>query len=445
VKKNKLYIFISIATLVCLLATAALCNKAGATEDEAPTLKLEISEGPVFSKEDSTCSYEIEAIVTGTPEPDIEFALDDNVSLLATEKAKVVLEDSNSSYTLEATATNAEGSTIASINLSWGCEEEVASEEELEDEEETTEDEEEATEDEEEVEEEQDNQGEVLEGDPFPPELSIFIYEGPIYSAADDVCYYRIASELYGNPYPELTWSKDDSGSAFGYDKVQINLKRGETYTLTATATNTEGTITRTIDLEWGCDVEEVAGDSGGDDAVENENEILEMNLPLVNPETVTLFKYSNGGWGYNDSGIFPGEGLADEVTTMGFISIDITSLASTNLEDAVLTMNCLEIYGDTSAFNKFYIGSLYWGEKRPGIEEYDSAINRKIAEYPSSGNGNITCDNPVLKEEIQKAINQGKSRFQLKVYFSGSNINDQRDGRYYSKSDIILAVKYSK
>ncbi|HAJ95722.1 MAG TPA: hypothetical protein DCP02_05765 [Actinobacteria bacterium] len=169
------------------------------------------------------------------------------------------------------------------------------------------------------------------------------------------------------------------------------------------------------------------------------------MNLPLVNPETVTLFKYSNGGWGYNDSGIFPGEGLADEVTTMGFISIDITSLASTNLEDAVLTMNCLEIYGDTSAFNKFYIGSLYWGEKRPGIEEYDSAINRKIAEYPSSGNGNITCDNPVLKEEIQKAINQGKSRFQLKVYFSGSNINDQRDGRYYSKSDIILAVKYSK
>ncbi|MCJ7472699.1 MAG: hypothetical protein MUP02_07825 [Actinobacteria bacterium] len=52
----------------------------------------------------------------------------------------------------------------------------------------TTEDEEETAEDQEVVE-EQDNQGEVLEGDPLPPDLSIFIYEGLIYSTSDDVCY----------------------------------------------------------------------------------------------------------------------------------------------------------------------------------------------------------------------------------------------------------------
>ena len=177
-----------------------MVNQTGGTEAEAPTLKLEISEGPIFSEEDQICYHEIEAIVTGTPEPDIEFTLDDYVSLLTTEKAKVVLNDSSDTYTFSATATNSEGSTSASINLSWGCEEDVVGKEDMEETEEvTTEDEEETAEDQEVVE-EQDNQGEVLEGDPLPPDLSIFIYEGTIYSTADDVCYYRIASELYGNP-----------------------------------------------------------------------------------------------------------------------------------------------------------------------------------------------------------------------------------------------------
>ena len=128
-KKNKIYLFISIEALICFLGTAALCNQVGGEEDEAPTLKLKISEGPVFSEEDQVCYYEIEAIVKGTPEPDIEFILDDNVSLLAKDKAKVVLNDSNDTYILEVNATNSKGTTTASINLSWGCDEEVTVEE----------------------------------------------------------------------------------------------------------------------------------------------------------------------------------------------------------------------------------------------------------------------------------------------------------------------------
>ena len=210
-KKNKLYLLISIITLITFFGTAALCNQAGGGDDEAPTIKLEISDGPTFSEEDNTCSYEIEVIVTGTPEPDIEFTLDDNVSLLATEKAKVVLSDTSDTYTLNATATNSAGSTSASINLSWGCEEEVASEEMEEDEEEATEDEEETGEEGEDSEESEDNiqEGEVLEGDPSPPELSIYIHDGPFYSAADNVCYYIIASEMYGKRYCQMLWMRD--------------------------------------------------------------------------------------------------------------------------------------------------------------------------------------------------------------------------------------------
>jgi len=129
-KKNKIYLFISIAVLICFLGTAALCNQMGGGENEAPTLKLKISEGPIFSEEDGECYYEIEAIVVGTPEPDIEFILDDNASLLAKDKVKVALNDSNDTYVLEANATNSEGTTTSSINLSWGCLEEVTVEEE---------------------------------------------------------------------------------------------------------------------------------------------------------------------------------------------------------------------------------------------------------------------------------------------------------------------------
>ena len=128
-RKNKIYLLISIAALICFLGTAALCNQFGGEEDEAPTIKLEISDGPVFSEEDQVCYYEIVAIAKGSPEPDIEFILDDNVSLLAADKAKVALNDSNDTYVLEVNATNSEGTTTASINLSWGCEEEVTVEE----------------------------------------------------------------------------------------------------------------------------------------------------------------------------------------------------------------------------------------------------------------------------------------------------------------------------
>ena len=128
-RKNKIYLLISIAALICFLGTAALCNQFGGEEDEAPTIKLEISDGPVFSEEDQVCYYEIEAIAKGSPEPDIEFILDDNVSLLAADKAKVALNDSNDTYVLEVNATNSEGTTTASIHLSWGCEEEVTVEE----------------------------------------------------------------------------------------------------------------------------------------------------------------------------------------------------------------------------------------------------------------------------------------------------------------------------
>jgi hypothetical protein len=99
------------------------------------------------------------------------------------------------------------------------------------------------------------------------PTISLAIYQDATYSAADDICYFRIEAKVSGSPTPTISWSKDDSGGSFGNKKAQVNLKRGETYTLTATATNSAGSDTDSITLTWGCD---------GEASAEEEPEIAE-------------------------------------------------------------------------------------------------------------------------------------------------------------------------
>lgn len=137
--KKKLYIVLSILTLVFFLTTSAICTQC-AVEGEAPTIELEIYDGPEYSESDNMCYYRVEAIATGTPEPEIEFDEDDNINPLGTDKVEVAV-DMGESYSLTATATNDLGTSSASIALSGECSEEVVEEdtEEETEEEETTE------------------------------------------------------------------------------------------------------------------------------------------------------------------------------------------------------------------------------------------------------------------------------------------------------------------
>ena len=185
-KKNKLYIFLSIAVLICLFGTGVLCNQCTADTVE----ETDSTEG----EDESTKEEAIEE--DKTPESGEE------------------------------------------------AEEELAGEEDT--------GEEESSEEEEETEEETPEQQEQKEA----PDITLEIYEGPVYSSGDDVCYYRIKAIVTGSPSPIVVFSKDDSGGAWGSKKVQVNLSDPtETYILTATATNSEGSETDSIDLSWGCSV----------------------------------------------------------------------------------------------------------------------------------------------------------------------------------------------
>jgi len=144
-----------------------------------------------------------------------------------------------------------------------GVEEEEAAPEEATAEEVTEEEAAEAEEEEvEEAAEEEAGEEEVAEEEKEAPTISLSIYEGPTYSSADNVCYYRIKATVTGSPTPTVEFSKDDSHGAWGSKKAQVNLNDPiGTYTLTATATNSEGSDTDSIELSWGCNQPpEIAG-----------------------------------------------------------------------------------------------------------------------------------------------------------------------------------------
>lgn len=128
---------------------------------------------------------------------------------------------------------------------------------EAEEEEETVQEQEaadeEATEDQQEGPTEEGSEDKENQEENTMPTIDLVIVEGPTFSEADQVCYYRVKAKVEGHPEPDISFSRDDSNGAWGQDTVQINLKENNSYTLTATASNSEGSSTDSITLPWGC------------------------------------------------------------------------------------------------------------------------------------------------------------------------------------------------
>jgi len=337
-RKNKLYFFIAILTIIFLFSFAALCNQCGtATEEE----KLDVGEEEA-----------------------------------AVEEEEAVVE--------EAAAEE---------------EEEVPAEEE--------EEEEEAADEEKEA-----------------PTIKLEIYEGP--TPADGICYYRVKVIVTGKPGPTVEFSKDDSYGAWGSKKVQVNLNDpSETYTLTATATNSEGSDTDSIELSWGCP--------------EPEPEITEIDVPVV---------VSEGGyieWGGiimqpHDS-MFAGDSVSDKYCR-GFMSFDITGIAGATVTDVTLTLAPEQVWGDPTFLGSLWIDVVDWGAGPLVMANY----NIGYVGIESFNDPDITCTHSKLKTELQKAIDDGKSRFQIRIRFTtqATDNDHQWDGLDYLMNEAILKVAFT-
>ena len=435
-KKNKFYILLAILALIFLFSFSALCNKSNATNKE----KVDVSKNEESSK--------------------------------ASENSEGEKQDSNA---------NSENKEDNSDNQDNSQEEE-----------------------------EENSEAEA-------PTIDLEIYEGPVYSAGDDVCYYRIKANVTGKPSPNINFSKDDSNGAWGSKKVQINLNDpSDSYTLTATATNSEGSASDSITLSWGCNRPPIiasivvdgdpiyisetyhvtvnASDPDGNDltvtwsvssgTIDNvhanpmnwttpaipDNYDIKVVVDDGNGETVTLAKtievlpvlappifnmdvphvtaeggyLENGGDTRNSTSLYAGDSDFNKYC-VGYISYDISSLAGTTITDARLTLTLKHEWGDPSFYNYFYIGSLYWGPT-PIDQGLASTPSTDIQGFSASGNGNFICTNSKLVEELQKAIDNGQARFQIRIYFTGSSTNNNNDwdGWEYSQDQVVLNVTAS-
>ncbi|MEA2016709.1 MAG: hypothetical protein U9O59_08455 [Actinomycetota bacterium] len=348
------------------------------------------------------CYYRVESIVDGEPDPDVEFSEDDNVEVLGSGRAEVGVEVGDS-YTLIATATNPGGTATASIVLSGECGEEAA----------------EDGDGEEDGEEDGDEEEEEEEGE--APTIALEIYEGP--TPSDGLCYYRVKATVTGTPSPEVEWSKDDSGGAWGSKKAQINLSDpSDTYTLTATAANSEGTASSSIELSWGCP-----------------EPVTEMDLPVVSDEggyivwTASIF--------YPHNSMFAGDSITDDVCR-GYMSFDISGLSGANVTEAELTMSPEQVWGDPTFMGSLWIDAVDWGSDALQMADF----NIPYTSIQSFNDPNITCTSENLKTQIQQAIDDGRPRFRIRIRYTtpASDSDGQWDGWDYLIDEVNLHIAYN-
>jgi len=411
-KKKRAYIYILILTLVSLFTISSICNQCTglASEDKesiitgtekesheeaiepeepggeapgqqeqakAPVIELNIYEGPVYLPDDDLCSYRVEAVITGSPAPEVEFSRDDSGGTLGDYRVQVNIEDPADTCTLTATAANSVDSATASIDLAWACN--------------------------------------------FPPELSGIIID------CDTPC----ANETY--MLTAIISNLDGGGLNFKWSVNGGTIDDVHAYPAIWTTPAESGEFEITL---------EVFDENGGSDVL-TESFILEpsittINVPFVN--TAESGYIEEGVMVRNTSSIFAGDTL-DNNMVRGFISYDITGLANTTVLAAWLSFEPSFIAG-TPFFSDLWVGAVEWGHGSLIVSDYSLAG----VGIESFNTPDFVCSSEKLKTELQKAIDNGRTRFQVRIHFvkTTSDGNSFQDGWGYEKDEIKFEVTYS-
>ncbi len=278
-----------------------------------------------------------------------------------------------------------------------------------------------------------------------PPTIELEIYEGPTYVEADDVCYYRIAAIITGDPAPEVEFSKDDSEGSLGEGKTQVNLyDTSDTYTLTATATNPVGNDTASIDLSWGCILEFEAAERL--DEVMDEGVIGDIPYVTLHPSDIG---YVIGGDGVNTESLIIGDSIQNK-GVMGYFAFDLNPLADKKVASATLRIKTYRLYDN--------LWGPIWGRIALGLRDYlpldasDYFQPKPNSDYlyetvfTDDPDFTIVYSSADLKKIVQDSINSGKKlQFYLASMVVGDSDNDnETDGREFTKETISLIIDLS-
>ncbi|MBC8386488.1 MAG: PKD domain-containing protein, partial [Actinobacteria bacterium] len=281
---------------------------------------------------------------------------------------------------LTATATNTEGSDDDSIELSWGCDGEENKDPEI---------------------------------------TEIIIPGGTLYVDSQ----YDISVEATDPDGDSLNYQWSISAGGGDFEDENSNPTKWNT---------SDAADTYTLEVI-------VTDEKGGEDS-------KSKSVDINPPENIDLPKIvDEGGWLEESGLINPGElacigDIPGGDSCRGFTSFDITGISGVIVKSATLTLSPRMEFGDTSFFDLIRIDSLEWGENEIDFSLFDIA-----GEFIQGfGSPDITCSIEELKTELQRAINDGKTRFQIRIYCTPSSNGDGiPDGWDYNQSDINLNIDY--
>ena len=269
------------------------------------------------------------------------------------------------------------------------------------------------------------------EGDAEAPAISLAIYEGPTLEGS--ICYYRIEATVNGSPNPTVSFSKDDSGGAFGVKKAQVNLNNsGDNYTLIATATNSEGSATDSIDISWGCEEPEPETEP------EAEPEIVETSIAAN--RDVSGYIVSDGDIRHNL--VFIGDTESDTYAK-GYLSFDISGLHGKTVQDVEINFTDILGWGEPASLASEIVVKVYnyirldFSDFTVGGVQLPS-IPISAAFYTISGN--------TLKNELQDVLdNEVRDYFQIKLGLNDTTNNDgSADAIRIDFSEAVLHISYT-
>jgi hypothetical protein len=166
---------------------------------------------------------------------------------------------------------------------------------------------------------------------------------------------------------------------------------------------------------------------------------VLSMEIPIVSLE---------GGYIIQNAACVVGDfhHVGDNMSNnpgKGYVSFDISGLSGRIIDDAALEFNVGYIVEDPSGFVPLRIHAVNWEAGEDYIVFSD--FNLVGAYIQSFSTSSFTCDDPQLKHYIQNAIDAGRSRFQIMIFFTGmaTDSDDTADYWGYNDSDISLNVTY--
>ena len=136
-----------------------------------------------------------------------------------------------------------------------------------------------------------------------PPAVKLEIISGPELAQDNNICFYRVKAVAEGEPFPQIQFNCDDSDGAWGENIAQVNLLKGQSFTLICSVSNTEGTVQSGIELEWkepgqNPEVAQASKQTGHNDPL---NYYIDVNLALqevtvmYNGSTIKVMPCSGG------------------------------------------------------------------------------------------------------------------------------------------------------